>query len=94
MPSQVVTVASSVGLHARPASLLVKAAGASGFACTIGRVEDKAVNASSMLMVLALGVKCGEALEITVADGPGAEDVLQTLVDIVGTNHDEDNSHS
>lgn len=94
MPSQVVTVASSVGLHARPASLLVKAAAASGLSCTIGRVGDKAVNAASMLMVLALGVKFGEELEITVADGENADSVLGTLADIVGTNHDEDNPHA
>lgn len=94
MPSQVVKVASSVGLHARPASLLVKAAAASGVSCTIGRVGEKAVNAASMLMVLALGVKFGEELEITVADGEGADAVLATLADIVGTNHDEDNPHA
>ena len=94
MPSQVVEVASSVGLHARPASLLVKAAGASGIQCTIGRVGEKAVNASSMLMVLALGAKCGESLEVTVAESAAAEQVLATLVDIVGTNYDEDNPHA
>ena len=94
MPSRVVKVASSVGLHARPASLLVKAAGASGIACTIGRVGEKPVNAASMLMVLALGAKYGEELEVSVADSDGADIVLATLVDIVGTNHDEENSHS
>ncbi len=91
MPSQVVTVASSVGLHARPASLLVKAAAASSLSCTIGRVGDKPVNAASMLSVLALGVKHGEELEITVAEADNAAEVLGTLVDIVATNHDEDN---
>jgi len=91
MPSQVVTVASSVGLHARPASLLVKAAAASGLTVTIGRVGDKPVNAASMLSVLALGVKHAEELEITVAEAANAADVLATLVDIVATNHDEEN---
>jgi phosphotransferase system HPr-like phosphotransfer protein len=42
-----------------------------------------------MLSVLALGAKCGEEVEITVAEGPDAESVLARLVDIVATNHDE-----
>jgi phosphotransferase system HPr-like phosphotransfer protein len=44
-----------------------------------------------MLSVLALGVKHGEELEITVAEADNAAEVLGTLVDIVATNHDEDN---
>ena len=89
MPSQVVTVASSVGLHARPAKLLITAAKESGASVTIGRPGETGVNAASMLSVLALGAKCGEEVEITVADGPDAESVLARLVDIVATNHDE-----
>ena len=88
MPSQVVTVASTVGLHARPASLLIKAASAAGVPVTIGRVGEAAVNAASMLSVLALGAKHGEELEITVDDAPNAQEILASLVDIVGTNHD------
>ena len=56
MPTQVVTVGSKVGLHARPAKLLVQAATAAGVPVTIGKVGDKAVNAASLLMVMALGV--------------------------------------
>lgn len=89
MPSQSVVVASSVGLHARPAALLIKAAGSAGVAVTIGRPGEKAVNAASMLGVLALGAKHGDELVIEVADGPNSDSVLQELVDIVSTNHDE-----
>ncbi len=89
MPSQVVVVGSKVGLHARPASLLVKAASSAGVPVTIGRVGENAVNAASMLSVLALGAKHGESIEITVADGPNADQVLADLVNIVETNHDE-----
>ena len=88
MPSQVVTVASTVGLHARPASLLIKAAGAAGGPVTIGRVGEPAVNAASMLSVLALGAKHGDELEITVGDSADAESILASLVEIVATNHD------
>ena len=90
MPSKIVSVGSRVGLHARPASALVKAAGAAGVPVTIGRVGDKPVNAASMLSVLALGVKHGEEIEITVGDVPNADEVLAALAEIVSTNHDED----
>ncbi len=89
MPSQVVVVGSKVGLHARPASLLVKAASSAGVPVTIGRVGDKAVNAASMLSVLALGAKHGESIEITVGDGANSDQVLAEIVNIVETNHDE-----
>lgn len=88
MPSQVVVIGSKVGLHARPASLLIKAAAAAGVPVTIGRVGENAVNAASMLSVLALGGKCGESVEITVGDGPNSDLVLADLVNIVETNHD------
>lgn len=89
MPSQVVVVGSKVGLHARPASLLVKAAGSSGLSVTVGRPGEKAVNAASLLSVLALGVKNGDSVEITVSDGANADTVLAELVQIVATDHDE-----
>ena len=89
MPSQVVVIGSKVGLHARPASLLIKAAAAAGVPVTIGRVGETAVNAASMLSVLALGGKFGESVEITVGDGPNSDSVLADLVNIVETNHDE-----
>jgi phosphotransferase system HPr (HPr) family protein len=89
MPSQVVAVASKVGLHARPASLLVKAASASGVAVTIGRPGAKAVNAASLLSVLSLGVKNGDEIEVNVADGENSAHVLAELVAIITTNHDE-----
>lgn len=90
MPSKIVAVGSRVGLHARPASVLVKAAASAGVPVTIGRVGDKAVNAASMLSVLALGVKHGEEIEITVGDAPNADEVLATIAEVIATNHDED----
>ena len=89
MPSQIVAVGSKVGLHARPATILVKAAGAAGLAITIGRPGEKAVNAASLLAVLALGVKNGDSIEVTVADGDNADAVLASIVEIIATDHDE-----
>lgn len=89
MPSQIVVVGSKVGLHARPATILVKAAAAAGVAVTIGRPREKAVNASSLLSVLALGAKNGDSIEVTVADGENADAVLASIVEIISTDHDE-----
>lgn len=89
MPSQIVAVGSKVGLHARPATILAKAAAAAGLSVTIGRPGEKAVNAGSLLSILALGVKNGDSIEVTVADGDNAESVLASIVDIIATDHDE-----
>lgn len=89
MSSRIVAVGSRVGLHARPASVLVKAAAAAGVPVTIGRVGEKAVNAASMLSVLALGVKQGEEIEIT-AGGDNAEAVLDAIAAVIATDHDEE----
>lgn len=89
MPSRVVAVGSRVGLHARPASVLVKAAAGAGVPVTIGRVGEKAVNAASMLSVLALGVKQGEEIEITVGEHENADAVLEAIAVVIATDHDE-----
>lgn len=89
MPSQIVAVGSKVGLHARPATILVKAAGASGLSVTIGRPGEKAVNAASLLAVLALGVKNGDSIEVSVAGGENADAVLASIAEIIATDHDE-----
>lgn len=89
MPSQVVKIGSTVGLHARPAKLLAQAAKQSGLTVTIGRPGDAPVNAASLLSIMAIGAKFGEDVEICVADNDQANTVLAALVDIVATNHDE-----
>ena len=89
MPSQIVVVGSKVGLHARPATILAKAAAGAGLAVTIGRPGEKAVNAGSLLSILALGAKSGDSIEVTVADGDNADAVLPSIVQIISTDHDE-----
>lgn len=89
MPSQVVAVASKVGLHARPATILVKVAAAAGLPVTIGRPGEKAVNAASLLAVLSLGIKNGDDIEVIVGEGSNAEAVLDSIVEIISTDHDQ-----
>jgi len=82
MVSRIATVASAVGLHARPATIFVKAATDTGLAVKVGRPGQKMVDARSILMVMSLGVKCGEQVELT-AEGPDAEARLDELAALV-----------
>lgn len=87
MASRTTTIASSVGLHARPAALFVKKADESGLDVQIARPGEDAVDATSILGVMALGAKHGEEVELT-ADGEGADAVLDELVTLLETDLD------
>ena len=87
MAQRTTTIASSVGLHARPASLFVEAAAATGLEVKISRPEGTPVDATSVLGVMTLGAKHGEEVVLT-ADGPGAEQALDSLVDLLSRDLD------
>jgi len=87
MVSRIATVTSAVGLHARPATIFVKAATDTGLAVKVGRPGQKMVDARSILMVMSLGVKCGEQVELT-AEGPDAEARLDELAALVSQDLD------
>jgi phosphocarrier protein HPr len=57
MPTKSVTVGSSVGLHARPAAIISEAA--AGLGVTINGVD-----AGSSLMIMTIGAKCGDTVEV------------------------------
>lgn len=82
-----VTIASSVGLHARPAALFVQAATATGLPVQISKVGDAPVDARSILAVMALGAKFGEEVVLTV-DGEGADAALDELVALLSRDLD------
>lgn len=87
MAERTVTIASSVGLHARPAALFVQAASESGLDIEIGRQGEDPVDATSILGVMALGAKHGEEVVLT-ADGDGADEALDALVDLLSQDLD------
>jgi len=89
MPERSVTIASSVGLHARPASLFSQAAGKTGAKVTLTSAAGKSVNAASSLGVLSLGIGHGE--EVVVAtEGDNAEAALDELVALLATDLDKE----
>ena len=87
MATRKVTIASSVGLHARPAALFVQAASATGVDVEIGREGEELVDATSILGVMALGAKHGEEVVLT-AEGDGADEALETLVALLSRDLD------
>jgi len=89
MSTRTVTVASSVGLHARPASLFAQAAAKVGVPVTLTSAAGKSVNAASILGVLSLGIGHGETVTLS-ADGDGADAALDTLAEVLNTDLDKE----
>lgn len=90
MIERTATIASTVGLHARPASIFAEAAGALDAEITIARAGDPledAVDADSMLALMSLGVEHGEVVVLRADDDSAGAD-LEELVRILETNHD------
>lgn len=87
MATRTVSIASSVGLHARPAALFVQAASATGLDVEIAREGEEAVDATSILGVMALGARHGEQVVLT-AEGDDAEPVLDGLVALLSRDLD------
>ncbi|WP_438353586.1 HPr family phosphocarrier protein [Microbacterium sp. CJ88] len=85
--TRTVRIGSSHGLHARPAKLFAQAAKDSGIPVTIAKDAGAPVNAASILGVIALGIEQGDYVTLT-ADGDSAETVLDTLAELLTTDHD------
>jgi phosphocarrier protein HPr len=85
--TRTVRIGSSHGLHARPAKLFAQAARDAGIPVTIAKDAGAPVNAASILGVIALGIEHGDYVTLT-ADGDTAENVLDTLAELLTTDHD------
>ena len=82
-----VMITNRVGLHARPARLLVQTA--ARFQSQIQlRHGDKAANAKSIVGVLKLGAVKGDTLLVR-AEGEDAEEALDALANLALRNFDE-----
>lgn len=88
MSERTVVVASSVGLHARPASLFSQAAAKTGVVITLTSAAGKSVNAASILGVLSLGIGHGEEVTLS-SDAEGADSALDELVAVLATDLDQ-----
>jgi phosphocarrier protein len=87
MPERSAIIASSVGLHARPAAVFVQAVMETGISVTL-TCERRSVNASSLLAVLSLGIGREQLVTLS-ADGAETGPALDSLVDILQTDFDQ-----
>lgn len=89
MPRRQAVVGSQVGLHARPAALFARAAAAAGRPVTLALPGRTPVDGRNVLMVMGLGARRGQVLEVDVAGtGPEADAALAGLVELLETDHD------
>lgn len=87
MASRDVVVGSRIGLHGRPAAIVVKTAAAQGVTIKISTGERPPVDATSIIAVLALGAHGGDTVTIS-ADGEGAEAALDALAEVLAKDLD------
>lgn len=81
MHTVTVTVGSAVGLHARPAAIIAEAAGEAGSEVRIGLPGKDPVDASSSLLIMTLGAKCGVAVEVSGEDQAAVEKIAGLVRD-------------
>ncbi|HEX9336631.1 MAG TPA: HPr family phosphocarrier protein [Pseudonocardiaceae bacterium] len=88
MPERRVKVGSRVGLHARPAAMLAKAAAAQSVAITIRKDGGQPVAAASVLNLMTLGAMHGDEV-VLAAEGAGADTALDEIAALVVADLDE-----
>ena len=76
------TIKDELGIHARPAGELVKEAKKYESKITITK-EGRTVEATKLMAVMSLGVKCGQTIdvEVTGADEAAAADAVKAFLE-------------
>lgn len=81
MLEETVVIVNKVGLHARPAALLVKTAG--NFACDVALVKnEKAFNAKSIMSVMSAAIKQGDTISVRV-NGEKEDEALAAIIALI-----------
>ena len=84
MKNFVYTIADPVGIHARPAGILVKEI-KSYTGCTVTVTKDgKSVNALKLMALMGMGIKQGDTVTISV-EGDGEEEVAAKIEEFFKT---------
>ncbi|WP_159498562.1 HPr family phosphocarrier protein [Microbacterium sp. 18062] len=87
MAERQATIASSSGLHARPAKLFVQAVQEKKLPITIAAAGGPDLNAGSILSLIGLGASKGTVVTLK-AEGDGADQALDELVELLETDLD------
>ena len=88
MISRSVVIASSVGLHARPAAVLADAVDESGVVIVIS-LDGEEADAASLLEIMTLGVKHGDEVTLSTEDD-NAGAVLDSLAELLSRDLDQE----
>ncbi|WP_104110600.1 MULTISPECIES: HPr family phosphocarrier protein [unclassified Arthrobacter] len=75
------TIAASVGLHARPAAVFVRAVNRTGLPITLAKKGQSPVDARSLLAVMSADFECGTEVLIGVEHTEASEEAVTTAVD-------------
>ena len=81
MTKETFTIENSTGIHARPASEFVKAAGKFKSKVELN-AKGRTIDAKSIIMVMQLGLSKGTEVTIS-ADGADEKEAVKTLVSLV-----------
>jgi phosphocarrier protein HPr len=79
MASITVTVGSSVGLHARPASIISDAAGELDAEVTLALPDGEPVEADSALLIMTLGASYGDQVVVSSDDEEAARAIAKLV---------------
>jgi len=74
-------IAASVGLHARPAAVFVRAVNRTGLPITLARAGQTPVDGRSLLEVMTADFQCGHEVEISVDSAEFDAGRVQSAVD-------------
>lgn len=84
-----IKVVNELGIHARPAGLIVNAASAYPCEVWLENEEGMNVNAKSIMGVMMLAAACGSVLTLT-AKGSGEEEAVKAVEKLFKDKFDED----
>ena len=88
MKTEKAEVVNRLGIHARPAAQIVKAASLFDSSLTL-TVDEDSVNAKSIMGVMTLAACKGSIIEVT-ADGDDETKALQSIIEIIRNGFGED----
>jgi len=87
MLEKALVIVNKIGMHARPAALLVKAA--NDFSCEVSIIKgEKVVNAKSILGLMSAGIKQGESVTLRV-NGLDEQQALPVLIALIESGFGE-----
>jgi len=78
------TIKDSVGIHARPAGMLVKLVKGLDSTVTVTK-GDRSVNATQLMKLMGMGIKCGDKISFSI-EGGDEEASAKAVEDFMNAN--------